>query len=149
MTEQPSDAPVAVGFNLGAIQPKNSGFSRWILAKGQRLITHAMVIPQGGELDFHAHLNEEHIFIVINGEAQFEFANAQVSMRLGQLQSVLIPPGCYYRFCSVGKEKLVLTRVATIRGLDAKRVGLDGKSLDFEAGYQEPPQQPADGRASP
>lgn len=131
MTNPPVDSPVAIAFDLGAIKPPKPGFCRWVLAKGERLISHAMVIPKGGEPDFHAHLHEDHLFLVIDGEAQFEFVTEQESIRLGRLQALFIPDGCYYRFCSVGDQELVFARVGTTRGPDAQRIILDGTSLDL------------------
>lgn len=137
--------PAAIPFNVVASQATDSNPTRLTLAKGERLICHAMVIPTGGELDFHAHLNEEHIFFVTEGEAEFNFLNEQQTIRLGPLQAVLIPAGCFYRYCSVGDGSLVMTRVGTIRGPDARRIGLDGKALDAQSSYQAPGREPKAG----
>jgi mannose-6-phosphate isomerase-like protein (cupin superfamily) len=129
MTHSIPEAPVAVPFDLGATPLLDAGHSRLCLARGERMMSHVMVITEGGEINFHAHHNEEHIHFVLAGEACFDFLPPQESMTLGPLQGILIPADCFYRFRSVGQGNLVLFRMGTTPGPDTRRVGLDGQPL--------------------
>jgi mannose-6-phosphate isomerase-like protein (cupin superfamily) len=139
MTESTPAAPVAVPFDLGATPLLDGGHSRLCLARGERLMSHVMVITEGGEVTFHAHRNEEHIFFVLTGEACFDFLPPQESMTLGPLQGILIPADCFYRYRSEGQGNLVLARMGPTPGPDTRRVGLDGQPLrgaSGESGWQ-------------
>ena len=139
MTSATPAAPIAVPFDLGSLPLLSAGQSRLTLVKGDRLTSHAMVIAEGGENSLHAHRNEEHIFLVLAGQARFEFLPPQEPVLLGLLQGILIPADCFYSYCSVGEHNLVFARVGSTRGPDAARVTLDGKELrgkSAEAGWQ-------------
>ena len=73
MTSATPAPPIAVPFDLGSLPLLSAGQSRLTLVKGDRLTSHAMVIAEGGENSLHAHRNEEHIFLVLAGQARFEF----------------------------------------------------------------------------
>lgn len=149
MTHAIPDQPVAEAFDLGSIPLLAFGHERLTLAKSERLISHVMVIAEGGEIAFHAHRNEDHLFIVLAGEVQFDFLPPQDSMRLGPLQGILIPSDCYYRFRSVAPENLVLARVGSTPGPTAQRVGLDGRPLrgkSAESGWQPAQADPSGGQ---
>lgn len=135
-----SKPPAAVPFELGALPLLSHGKSRTTLVKGDRLISHGMVIAEGGESRMHAHRHEEHIFLVLSGQARFVFLSPQEPMLLGRLQGILIPADCFYRYCSSGEENLVMVRVGSARGPDAVRVGLDEQPLrgmSAAAGWQD------------
>lgn len=99
-----------------------------------------MVIAEGGEVTLHAHRQEEHIFLVLSGQARFEFLPPQDPMLLAALQGILIPADCFYSFTSVGTENLVMLRIGSARGPESVRVGLDGQHLrgkSAAAGWKE------------
>lgn len=132
-------APVAVPFSMGGIPLLAKGQSRITLVEGERLISHVMVIAEGGETRMHAHRHEEHIFFVLAGQARFMFLASPEPVDLGPVQGILIPADCFYSFRSVGEQNLVLARVGSRRGPDAQRVGLDGLPLrgkSDHAGWQ-------------
>jgi mannose-6-phosphate isomerase-like protein (cupin superfamily) len=87
----------------------------------------------GGENELHAHPNEDHLFIVVNGQA--EFYGPKNEVRLVQKNDcVLLPRNSYYRFRAIeGKDPLVMVRVGvaldtTIDPLE--RIDLQGLPLD-------------------
>jgi mannose-6-phosphate isomerase-like protein (cupin superfamily) len=92
------------------------------------------VYGSGGENAVHAHTNEDHAFIVLQGSATFYGADDQVIGTVGQYQGILLPRGTFYRFTAGTAEPLVLLRVAaTVPGEGAhgdRRVGTDGDYLD-------------------
>jgi len=139
MTHPTPVSPLALPFDLGALPLLSAGQSRVTLVKGERLISHAMVIAEGGEVTLHAHRNEEHIFLVLAGQARFEFLPPHEPILLKPLQGILIPADCFYSFRSLGEHNLVLARVGSSRGPDTLRVGLDGLPLrgkGAEAGWR-------------
>lgn len=139
MSKPDSEAPIPIPFDIGSLQLLASGQSRHTLAVGKRLISHGMVIAEGGENTMHAHYDEEHVFLVLSGHAHFAFVAPQKPILLTPLQGILIPAGCFYSFCSTGTDNLTFVRVGTARDSNTKRVGLDGQELrgkSSEAGWQ-------------
>lgn len=95
MTSASPRQTVAIPFDLGAIPLLAGGQARLNLARGERLISHVLVIAEGGETTLHAHRNEEHIFLVLAGQARFEFLPPQDPVQVGPLQGILIPADCF------------------------------------------------------
>jgi mannose-6-phosphate isomerase-like protein (cupin superfamily) len=76
---------------------------------------HAMSIAikcyaEGGENEFHAHMQEDHTFIVLQGRAIFHQPDLP-DKELGRNEGILLPVGAYYKFEAVPGEPLVLLRV--------------------------------------
>lgn len=67
----------------------------------------------GGENELHAHSNEDHVFVVLQGGAVF-FGPANEMREVGKHDCVLIPSGSYYRFHAKEEEPLVLLRVGAV-----------------------------------
>lgn len=133
-------SPAAIPFKLGSSPLLARGQSRFTLVQGERLISHGMVVAEGGEVTLHAHRHEEHIFLVLSGQARFVFLPPQDQVLLGVLQGILIPADCFYSYSSVGQDNLVMVRVGSARGPEAVRIGLDGQPLrgkSAAAGWQE------------
>src|SRR5262245_55874545 len=65
--------------------------------------------PKGGENGLHAHVNEDHIFVVLAGEAQFSGLNGPLPV-LRKNQALMLPKGCFYSFSNEGTEPLVMIR---------------------------------------
>jgi len=85
----------------------------------------------GGENALHAHSNEDHIFVLLQGQATFYGPNDEQKV-VGPYGGVMLPRGSLYRFVSTGDETLVMLRVgcAVAPGLDVyARVGADGRPL--------------------
>ena len=65
--------------------------------------------PKGGENGLHAHTDEDHIFVVLQGEAQFFDLNGPLPV-LRKHQALALPKGCFYSFSNESTEPLVMLR---------------------------------------
>ncbi|MDE2837776.1 MAG: cupin domain-containing protein [Chloroflexota bacterium] len=84
------------------------------LARTDLLWLSFKVNAEGGENAVHAHTNEDHAFIVLEGEVTFfdENANGKV---LGEYEGIMIPKGAYYRYLNTGGRNLFMLRVGAQR----------------------------------
>jgi mannose-6-phosphate isomerase-like protein (cupin superfamily) len=73
------------------------------------------VYASGGENGLHAHPNEDHMFVVLQGSARF-FGPNEETADLGKYQGIMLPAGSYYKFQSTSEEPLVLMRVGCQAG---------------------------------
>ena len=86
----------------------------------------------GGENEIHAHPNEDHIFVLLQGSAHF-YNHEQDFGTLHAHQGIMIPRGAYYMFEAGVEEPLVMLRVGSVtaKGLDPNdRLAVDGSSMD-------------------
>jgi len=84
---------------------------------------------QGGENALHAHPHEDHIFVVLQGQARF-FDKDELATVIGRNECVLLPRGAYYYFQSCGDEPLVLLRVGAFCEIPAvTRIDIDGNPI--------------------
>jgi quercetin dioxygenase-like cupin family protein len=67
----------------------------------------------GGENELHAHPNEDHLFLVLQGRAEF-YGPKDEARILGKHEFVLLPRNTYYWFKSIDAEPLVMLRVGTV-----------------------------------
>src|SRR5262249_60246102 len=65
--------------------------------------------PKGGENGLHAHMEEDHIFVVLQGEAQFSGLDGPLPV-LKKNQALMLPKGAFYSFSNEGEEPLVMIR---------------------------------------
>jgi mannose-6-phosphate isomerase-like protein (cupin superfamily) len=57
--------------------------------------------PGIGENALHSHTKEDHIFLVLQGTAQFNTGrDGKTVANANKNQAVVLPPGCYYQFCN-------------------------------------------------
>ncbi len=109
-----------------------SGRTNQVLARTDTVEVRAKVYAEGGENALHTHLDEDHTFFVLDGEATFYGPDEQTVV-VGRLEGILIPAGAYYRFQSTGSTNLVLLRVGADvpapEGTTEPRVGIDGLPL--------------------
>lgn len=63
----------------------------------------------GGENGMHAHTQEDHAFVCLQGEALFRGING-VLPPLKKNQMIFLPKGCYYSFSIEGDQPCVLLR---------------------------------------
>jgi len=101
------------------------------LAKEDVLWLSLKVNAEGGENAIHAHSQEEHAFIVLEGEVTF-FNKEEEGKVLRQYEGIMIPKGAYYRYLNTGGTNLFLLRVGAKLGPqqgDASRLRPDGTSL--------------------
>lgn len=89
----------------------------------------------GGENTLHAHPNEDHVFLVLQGRANFRGPRGE-ERTVGPLEGVMLPHGTFYWFEAHGGEPLVMLRVGCIAapGLDVlKRIGIDGQEMGADS----------------
>jgi mannose-6-phosphate isomerase-like protein (cupin superfamily) len=102
--------------------------SMWIMLK-----TYAA----DGENLVHTHVNEDHTFIVMQGQAKFSGPNGEISV-LKKHEGILLPCGSMYSFMAEGGEPLVVLRIGchvdktkpAWGRLDAKGVPLRGGAAE-------------------
>ena len=116
-------------FDLKA-QLLDQGRSMDLLAKTDLMAAHIKVYAEGGENGLHTHDHEDHIFVVLTGEATFYTGVEEQERVVGKYQGILLPKGAYYRFHSTGDENLVLLRVgAQLPGTAHDRTKPDGTPI--------------------
>ncbi|HVB01248.1 MAG TPA: cupin domain-containing protein [Acidimicrobiales bacterium] len=121
--------PKAQVFSLEGTQLLTAGRTDTVVAKSDDMTARVKVYAEGGENATHTHLNEDHVFFVLQGEATFHLGrNADEKQIVSQMSGILLPKGSYYRFQSTGTENLVLYRVGSFVG-DSDRVGPTGAPL--------------------
>ncbi|MEK6600887.1 MAG: cupin domain-containing protein [Candidatus Binatota bacterium] len=92
-----------------------------------------------GENALHAHLSEDHVFVVLKGTATFGGLNGEIA-RLGKNNAIVLPKGCFYQFANYGEEPLVMIRFGAHKEKIDHRINPDGKQIGGRAseGYGEP-----------
>ena len=94
-----------------------------VVARAGEMTVAMKCYAEGGENALHAHLDEPHTFVILQGQARFWGQDGETGV-FGRNEGILIPAGWYYRFESCGDEPLVILRVG--HGDGNIRVGLDG-----------------------
>jgi mannose-6-phosphate isomerase-like protein (cupin superfamily) len=100
--------PVAQPFSL-MIERLASGKSEALLGQADELEMRIKVYAEGGENTLHAHLDHDHSFVVLEGQASF-FDKDGTETVLGKYAGIMLPRGTHYRFCNSGDGNLVLLR---------------------------------------
>ncbi len=90
------------------------------------------VYAEGGENALHAHFDEDHSFIILQGQATFYDKEGNTNV-VKKYEGIMLPKGTYYYFQSTGNENLVLLRVGAGRKSgDEFRLGTQGHPLTAE-----------------
>ena len=104
-----------------------------LVAETENMWIHTKINYEGGENEIHTHLDEDHSFIVLEGQMSV-FDEKGNEIKVEKHQGVMIPRGAYYRYLNTGPENLVVIRVGS--GIKGKpqggvemRVRPDGKPL--------------------
>jgi mannose-6-phosphate isomerase-like protein (cupin superfamily) len=122
--------PKAQIFSLAGTPVLSAGRYDEVLAECGAFNARVKVYFEGGENAMHTHLNEDHLFFVLAGEATFHLGREGEEVRIvGPHEGVLLPRASYYRFASSGAGNLVMLRVAGWTGEDRERIGPDGLPL--------------------
>lgn len=122
--------PEAVVFDLAGTPLLSSGRTDQVVAASDNLVARVKVYASGGENATHAHLEDEHLFLILAGRALFHLGHrGERQVEVGPNAGVLLPAGAFYRFSSVGQDNLVLLRVGKGRRGSDDRVGPDGQPL--------------------
>jgi len=107
------------------------GRSRELLADGDHMTCRIHCYAPGvGEHGLHAHLDEDHIFVVLQGEAQFNGINGPLP-RLKKNQALALPKGCFYEFGNPTDGPLVMIRfgAGAEKVLSGRRITPDGRDI--------------------
>lgn len=119
----------------------DQGRSRKNAAASEVMTIVSMVYAEGGENAMHNHINEDHVFLIMQGQATFHIEADDNITVVNKYDGVLIPQGCNYWFTSTGDENLVMARVGA-RHHEGKirRAFPDGSDFDgsSEANKQVP-----------
>jgi mannose-6-phosphate isomerase-like protein (cupin superfamily) len=104
-------------------------------AKTDRLTVTVKVYAEGGENGMHHHTNDDHSFIVIEGQATFHVNSEDNVLVVGPYEGIMLPCGTDYRFESSGEENLVLIRVGAIinPGGPGGRLNPSGKDIPSDS----------------
>jgi mannose-6-phosphate isomerase-like protein (cupin superfamily) len=144
MTSTETTTPKVTRYSM-KVPLLTSGRTNQVLARTDTVEVRAKVYAAGGENALHTHLDEDHTFFVLDGEATF-YGPDDTPTVVGRLEGLMIPAGAYYRFESTGDTNLVLLRFgADVEPLEggaaAPRVGIDGLPLEGKdpRNKQQPP----------
>jgi mannose-6-phosphate isomerase-like protein (cupin superfamily) len=108
------------------------GMSKHTLSAGDNstVRVHCYSTGMGEKHGLHAHLEEEHLFLVLHGRVQFSDLDGKLPV-LAAHQALWIPKGCFYEFYNPGPGPLVILRFgACQKGADESiRVDPEGHPI--------------------
>jgi mannose-6-phosphate isomerase-like protein (cupin superfamily) len=121
-------------FHLRAQLPRQ-GRTDTPMAATDRMWVVLKTYASDGENELHAHPNEDHVFLVLQGEADFYGPKGE-TRRVTKHDGILLPRGTFYWFKAVGDEPLVMARVGAVvdaakdalARIDSKGEPMDGNS---------------------
>jgi mannose-6-phosphate isomerase-like protein (cupin superfamily) len=117
-------------FKLEAQLPQQ-GLTDTPVAASEKMWVVLKTYAADGENGLHAHPNEDHTFVVLQGEAIFYGPNDEEKV-IGKNEGVLLPHGTFYWFKAKGDEPLVMIRIgsAAFDGVDRHgRIHPDGSEM--------------------
>lgn len=118
-------------FHLRAQLPRQ-GRTDTPMAATDRMWVVLKTYANDGENQLHAHPNEDHVFLVLQGEADFHGPKGE-TRHVAKNDGILIPRGSFYWFKSSGDLPLVMARVGAV--VDAAkdplgRIDSEGRDMD-------------------
>lgn len=118
-------------FHLRAQLPRQ-GRTDTPMAATDRMWVVLKTYASDGENELHAHPNEDHVFLVLQGEAEFFGPKGELK-RVKKHDGILLPRGTFYWFKAIGEEPLVMARIGAV--VDAAkdalaRIDIEGKSME-------------------
>jgi mannose-6-phosphate isomerase-like protein (cupin superfamily) len=90
----------------------DQGRSNTPLAHTENMWATLKVYASGGENGLHTHPNEDHTFIVMQGNARYYGPDGVIGDR-GPMEGIMLPAGAYYWFEAISAEPLVLLRIGS------------------------------------
>ena len=101
------------------------------IAATERMSVILKSYAEGGENEIHAHPHEDHVFVVLQGQASFHGPRDEFKVA-NPYDGVVLPAGTFYRFVSSGDVPLVMLRVGCAEaGSDIfARIAIDGQPLE-------------------
>jgi mannose-6-phosphate isomerase-like protein (cupin superfamily) len=121
--------PQATVFSLNNTPLLTKGRSDRAVARSEDMTNRIKVYAEGGENALHTHLYEDHVFLVLAGQATFYLGREERPQVVNKYEGVLLPKGAFYRFQSSGDENLVLFRSGAGKRRPDDRLGPDGRPL--------------------
>ncbi|MGZ5852262.1 MAG: cupin domain-containing protein [Hyphomicrobium sp.] len=114
-------------------QMVSKGHTKHLLAETDMMTFHVHCYgPKGGENGLHAHIEEDHIFVCLQGEAQFSGLNGPLPP-LKKNQALFLPKGCFYSFSNETDQPLILIRFGASKGEGSSRLDPKGKPIPGRA----------------
>lgn len=129
---QTKETPKAQLFSLKTPYMKQGRVTQ-LAAETSNMWIHTKINAEGGENEIHTHLDEDHSFIVLEGEMSV-FDEKGNEMKLKPYQGVMLPKGAYYRYLNTGAGNLVVLRIGSTvadkpQAGQAMRVRPDGRPI--------------------
>ena len=91
----------------------SAGHTKDLLAQTDAMTLHIHCYgPKGGENGLHTHVDEDHVFVVLQGEAQFYGRNGPLPV-VKKNQALMLPRGAFYSFANETDKPLVMIRFGT------------------------------------
>ena len=81
-----------------------------LVAETDNMWIHTKINSEGGENAVHCHLDEDHSFVVLEGQMSV-FDEKDNELTIEKYQGVMIPKGAYYRYLNTGDSNLVMLRI--------------------------------------
>src|SRR5262245_8207333 len=98
--KETNEKPKAYTFSLKTPYMKQGRVTQ-LVAETENVWIHTKINAEGGENEIHTHLNEDHSFIVLEGQMSV-FDETGREMKVEKYQGVMIPKGAYYRYLNTG-----------------------------------------------
>lgn len=120
------------------------GRSDMILSATENQWVQLKCYASGGENALHSHTNEDHTFVILQGEAIFYGPKGETA-RLRRNQGITIPKGNLYKFHASSEENLIILRFGAMdKDCQDKlaRVDEQGNELDGFSERNAPPHTP-------
>jgi mannose-6-phosphate isomerase-like protein (cupin superfamily) len=106
-------------FSMRKLPLLESGASQELVGLAPMLWAHAKIYSAGGENALHSHQIEDHVFLVLQGHATFEFGDGS-SADARAFEGVMVPRGVQYRFqANEEAGNLVMFRVGSANITDS------------------------------
>ena len=114
------------------------GHTRYMLAETDLMTLRIHCYAPGiGENALHAHTKEDHIFVVLDGTAQFTTGReGRTEVIARKNHAVVLPAGCYYQFSNSGTTPLVMARIGAGSDKADQRLNPDGSAIPGRAQEQ-------------
>jgi mannose-6-phosphate isomerase-like protein (cupin superfamily) len=109
----------------------SQGHTRNLLAETDLMTLRIHCYAPGiGENALHSHTKEDHIFVVLEGTAQFNTGrDGKTAVNARKNHAVVLPAGCYYQFCNSGDSPLVMARIGAGSDKQDQRLNPDGTAI--------------------
>ena len=109
----------------------SQGHTRHLLAETDLMTLRIHCYSPGiGVNALHSHTKEDHIFLVLEGTAQFNTGrDGKTVLKAGKHQAVVLPAGCYYQFCNSDDTPLVMARIGAGPDKSDMRLNPDGTAI--------------------